>query len=381
MLFATLAVAGALMAPAHAHMIMKTPTPFNTPNNSPLDPSGTDYPCRGPGTTMTQNEFKVGSKQTLSFTGTAVHGGGSCQLSVTTDTKPTKDSKFKVIHSIEGGCPGVDGGPATFSFPVPSELPNGNATFAWTWMNKIGNREMYMNCASIFVTGGASDTKAFDTLPDMAVANIAVGTGAKCKTSEGSDYTFEAPGKSVQRIGAGPFAGLCGGAASGGGSTQPSPGAGAGQGAGPGAGPSPAVPNNGQYTPSAKPPAASQAPPATSSPAIFAPGASGPDDALTSTISTLVTVTAPVGAPTGNATLPTKPSESAAPAPAPAPSAGGNAQCATDGEIVCNGETQFGLCDHGKIVWQSVAAGTKCSSGKIVKRDFAHRAQRSSYRV
>lgn len=47
----------------------------------------------------------VGSQQTLSFTGSAVHGGGSCQLSLTKDLKPTKDTDFRVILSIEGGCP------------------------------------------------------------------------------------------------------------------------------------------------------------------------------------------------------------------------------------------------------------------------------------
>lgn len=26
----------------------------------------------------------------------------------------------------------------------PNSLKNGPATFAWTWFNKIGNKEMYM---------------------------------------------------------------------------------------------------------------------------------------------------------------------------------------------------------------------------------------------
>ena len=47
----------------------------------------------------------VGSQQSLSFTGSAVHGGGSCQISLTKDLKPTKDTDFRVILSIEGGCP------------------------------------------------------------------------------------------------------------------------------------------------------------------------------------------------------------------------------------------------------------------------------------
>jgi hypothetical protein len=147
----TLATATMLvMAPlsARAHMIIANPVPFGNPNNSPLDVSGSDFPCKAvPYTVNTMNDWPVGSQQTLSFTGTAVHGGGSCQLSVTTDKEPTKESIWKVIYSIEGGCPAAvegnldENGPnldGTFPFTVPPELPNGEMTFAWTWFNKIG---------------------------------------------------------------------------------------------------------------------------------------------------------------------------------------------------------------------------------------------------
>lgn len=380
------------MAPsASAHMIMAKPVPYGSPNNSPLSPSGSDYPCKingGSGSydITTMNDFKVGENQTLSFTGTAVHGGGSCQLAVTLDKEPTKDSKFKVIHSIEGGCPGV-GGPATFNFGVPQELPNGQATFAWTWFNKIGNREMYMNCAPITVSGGSDDSSAFDQLPDMALANIAVGTGASCKTAESSDYSFENPGASVERVGAGPFVPLCGGAASPGGG-------GGGSGAAPSGGASQA-PNNGQYTP----PAGTQAPAApTQAPAVSsqAPGGGSDGAAVTSTVRTLITVTAPGGMPPATATagvssqapvatpspsaqLSQAPAPSAQPSAAPGAGAGGNTTCTTDGEILCNGETQFGICNHGSVVWQAVAAGTKCQGGKIARRGFVHRHQRKSF--
>jgi len=32
----------------------------------------------------------------------------------------------------------------TYSFTIPTSLPTGTATIAWTWFNKVGNREMYM---------------------------------------------------------------------------------------------------------------------------------------------------------------------------------------------------------------------------------------------
>jgi hypothetical protein len=394
MMLTSLTVLGSLLAMAPsvtAHMIMAEPKPFGSPNNSPLDPLGSDYPCKMGASASTanapMNEFKVGQNSTLSFSGSAIHNGGSCQLAVTTDTTPTKDSKFKVIYSIEGGCPGVEqGAPATYSFQVPEELPNGQAVFAWTWFNKVGNREIYMNCAAITVSGGKDDTKAFEGLPDMALANIAVGTGANCKTSESNDYTFENPGKYVQKGGSGPFVALCGGAATGGSGSGSSPGQQA---------PAPAVPgggagNNGLYTPpavqggaptsqapaSAVPSAPSASSPASSSASAptAAPSAPSQPAALTSTLHTLVTVTA---SSAGQATaVPTNGTQAPAPAqPSSAPAAG-DSTCTTDGEILCNGEQQFGICNRGKIIWQGVAAGTKCQAGKITKRDFTHRHRR-----
>ncbi|KAJ4296784.1 hypothetical protein N0V90_006832 [Kalmusia sp. IMI 367209] len=393
------------MAPsAHSHMIMASPEPFGSPNNSPLDPSGSDYPCKMTSATAGEgpmNDFKVGSSQQLSFTGSAVHGGGSCQLAVTTDKNPTKDSKFKVIHSIEGGCPGVNG-PSTFQFDVPDALPNGEAVFAWTWFNHIGNREMYMNCAHITVSGGKDDTAAFEKLPDMALANINVGSGASCKTAESSDYTFDGVGKNgdtVERVGSGPFVGLCGGAASpgtgGSGNTGAAPSAGTGSGSGSGSA------NNGLYTPgpgeggaaqqtpaaSSQAPAASSQAPVSSAAAVpatsQAPAASSqPADAVTSTINTLVTVTAPTAPASAtapaNSSQPTEAPVSSAPAAAPSGGAS-TSTCGTDGQVVCNGETQFGLCNHGTVVFQAVAPGTKCQNGQVLrKRDFTHRAQRTA---
>ena len=102
----TLAVALLAMAPSvQSHMIMASPKPFGSPNNSPLDPSGSDYPCHMTTidtSTGPSNDWAVGSTQQLAFSGSAVHGGGSCQIAVTTDKTPTKDSKFKVRSAALG---------------------------------------------------------------------------------------------------------------------------------------------------------------------------------------------------------------------------------------------------------------------------------------
>jgi hypothetical protein len=133
-----------------AHMIITHPVPFgkSTLNSSPLAPDGSDFPCKQRtgvyAAEGASNTMPLGSVQTVSFQGSAVHGGGSCQFSVTYDEAPTASSTFKVIHSIEGGCPmkniaGNNGDsstqvdPDTYSFTVPTTLPTGTATFAWTW--------------------------------------------------------------------------------------------------------------------------------------------------------------------------------------------------------------------------------------------------------
>jgi hypothetical protein len=185
---------------------------------------------------------------------------------------------------------------------------------AWTWFNKVGNREMYMNCAPIKVSGGSG--KGFEQLPDMAVANIA-GQGS-CATSETFDYTFANPGKYVTKAGKGPYKELCGGAASSGGSGST--------------------------------------------------GGSGSSGAPAAPVASVETPKEPATAP--KSSTPTAPSSGG--------STGGGSSCSVEGAIVCNGEDKFGVCSNGQAVYQSVAAGTKCTNGQIARRDYIHRNQRAA---
>lgn len=228
----------------NAHMKLATPAPYgpDTLNNSPLDASGSDFPCKQrPGVYAAAKStatMPIGAKQTLSFIGGATHGGGSCQVSLTSDKAPTKDSKFEVIHSIEGGCPTSSAGnigedanapdPTNFEYSIPQGIAPGDYTLAWTWFNKVGNREMYMNCAPITVTGGSkrsvddtelnasdehepsyNETAEFElaardaTFPPMFVANI---PATDCTTVDSQDLQFPDPGASVQKAGTGQLA-------------------------------------------------------------------------------------------------------------------------------------------------------------------------------
>jgi hypothetical protein len=403
MSFRSIAVA-ALAATANAHIIMKQPVPYSVDkiDNSPI--TAAQFPCKSQNgfTVSTMNNMAVGEEQTIKFDGTAVHGGGSCQLSVTMDLEPTPQSVFKVIKSIEGGCPGTDGKTVDYPFTLPDSIPNGKATFAWTWFSKqAGQPELYMNCAPIEVTGGASDDSAFQKLPDMFVANIDPET---CKQTENKAITFPAPGQEVQMgglndavapIGPGCGATYPGGSPSAsppaGGAPTASPPAGGAPTASPPVGGAPSVaPSVAPTTPPVAAPTAAPQPTAAPSAAPEYPGGEFAPGAGASTKTTLVTVTGSPSKPTvplgtgtpskptaslGTAT-PAKPSSAPAAPPAAAPPTAGNTACSEDGAIVCNGETQFGLCNHGQVVWQAVAAGTKCTNGVISKRGYNGRIAR-----
>lgn len=224
-----------LAAVASAHIVITKPEPFGGMINSPIG-QGNEFPCQGK-TTGTVNTMELGSNQPLAFMGSTVHAGGSCQISLTYDEAPTKQSSWKVITSYEGGCParGQTGNltpesatlpvPDQYNFTVPADIPAGKATLAWTWMNKSGGvREFYMNCAAVELTGSGGDEAAFSALPDMAVANVPEVNS--CTTTEGSDYTFENPGPEVFREGDGPFAPLTGSNCVAGGSSGTAPAAG-----------------------------------------------------------------------------------------------------------------------------------------------------------
>jgi len=362
---------------ASAHMIMNTPVPFgkSTLNSSPLDTStGVDFPCKQRTGVYdaegASNTMAIGSVQPLKFTGSAVHGGGSCQISVTYDQKPTKSSVFKVIHSIEGGCPmqnitgnnGDDASavdPDTYSFTIPASLPTGTATLAWTWFNKVGNREMYMNCAPITITSGSSkreelearnttqlverDMSAFNALPDMFTANLAGPSG--CGTVSDTDLIFPNPGDSLERLGLATSSALaaptgpCSAAAASGSGSAPS-----------------SAPTSIQTSPSVVPIPASSSTPSLSG-GVFATSAPS------------VSASAPAASQTSSI-APAAPAATTSAASSPAAtgtsSAGGlTGPCTTEGMWNCVGGTSFQQCASGSwSIVQPLAAGTKCTAGQ-----------------
>lgn len=373
----TLSVFG-LVAIAQAHIIMTFPPPFVfedlSNKQAPLNGDGSNFPCKLPGGTYNPGpegitEMPIGSTQALAFIGSAVHGGGSCQVSITYDQKPTKNSVWKVIHSIEGGCPmrNIDGNngndalkpvPDTYSFKIPSALPAGQAVLAWTWFNKVGNREMYMNCAPIKITGnGASSTSSYNQLPALYMANV----GNGCETPANTNLQFPNPGSSLEINNnlANPFKGdaKC---EQFGGNAAPAP----------APVPSQAPPSSSAAAPTPKPSATKASIPG----GVFVtvdPARTIVPSKSSTTLATVVTPTNPANsAPAKATTLTVIPTKATATAKPPAATGGGNSgvqsgPCTQEGRWNCIGGSSFQQCASGS--WstpQSLAAGTKCTAGQ-----------------
>lgn len=208
---------------AIAHMEVIKPYPIRSPVDPdvqnkdydykvPLAGDGSNYPCKlyhNDSPQVSKATYTAGQSYQMTVAGAmelsggdedAVHGGGSCQLSLSYDNAQT----FHVIKSIIGGCPIQK----TYTFTIPSFAPSSNsALFAWTWFNKMGNREMYMNCARVTIQGSISAKRGryerkrqntLDSLPDIYKCNIGA-KGNGCVTKEGEDVQFPNPGPDIER--------------------------------------------------------------------------------------------------------------------------------------------------------------------------------------
>ena len=201
--FANLLALCLLSTLAAGHMEMSDPAPLKSKNNpnagndadfdlvAPI--SGDSFPCKGYLSLLGSPAgapvatWEAGSTQSFTITGGAAHGGGSCQASLSLDGGKT----FTVIHSYVGGCPAQ--GESSFDFKVPADTPDSDeAVFSWSWLNQIGNREFYQNCAVVSIKGGkkGGEKVPFDKRPAMFTANL----GDGCSTADSADVLFPEPG-------------------------------------------------------------------------------------------------------------------------------------------------------------------------------------------
>ncbi|WQF81324.1 hypothetical protein CDEST_06338 [Colletotrichum destructivum] len=409
---ATLVSALALLASqATAHMAITYPPPLRSKENpfagydidysitSPLSASGSDFPCKGTLNLLGTEKaspvatWQAGQAYSMTIAGGANHNGGSCQAALSFDSGKT----FTVIHSYIGACPVA--GTSSLKFTLPADTPSAkDAIFAWTWFNNIGNREFYMNCAVITITGGGAGgnvATSFSSRPQIFKANIANG----CSTLEGSDVMFPDPGPDVTTAGtrtAAPI-GNCGAV------VAPNPGTGGGSGGGSGGNPPsspssvvvpvPSVPQTTQPSTSATTTRAAGGAPSLPGGVFITVSASNAPAVSSVQPTTFATVSQPAAtseectselevptagpAPTSAVVSSVAPSVAPSAVPSVAPSPGvGSGGDAADGSMTpgkaCNPEGQwncvsgshFQRCASGQwSVLMSMAPGTKCQSG------------------
>ncbi|KAH7389880.1 hypothetical protein BKA66DRAFT_460026 [Pyrenochaeta sp. MPI-SDFR-AT-0127] len=103
----------------------------------------------------------------------STHAGGSCQVGFSID----KGATWKVAASYHGACPhpSEDGSPEaqTFDFKVPTGMPEGDALFAWVWLNR--EHEAFMNCAKVKIGAGSGNS----TTPSQPSQPAQSGTAPK----------------------------------------------------------------------------------------------------------------------------------------------------------------------------------------------------------
>ncbi|CAG8459471.1 4562_t:CDS:1 [Ambispora gerdemannii] len=80
----------------------------------------------------------------------ARHNGGLCEFSLSYDGGKT----YTVIATYNQTCPDIF---FDWKVKIPDAAPScddpGKCIFSWSWINAIGNRELYQNCADIKLVG------------------------------------------------------------------------------------------------------------------------------------------------------------------------------------------------------------------------------------
>ncbi|KAJ2025128.1 hypothetical protein GGH91_004505 [Coemansia sp. RSA 2671] len=188
MILANFVLAAMAAATALAHMAMVKPCSRYTPRgdcpplpagqeldyslNSPLDVNAPLCKHTVPYNTPVET-WTAGQQITVKFDSVngAAHGGGHAQFSVSYDGGKTFAVVHEVLKHIFFNGPSTSNTPEvlSYTFKLPSNLPSSKkVVFAWSWVNAIGNREFYMNCADVEIKGTSSSYSG----RQMVVANI-----------------------------------------------------------------------------------------------------------------------------------------------------------------------------------------------------------------
>lgn len=141
----TIAAAAAFLPMIEGHVSMSEMPGYYPGGDglAPLEFDGSNFPCTTTDFTKPNGDgpiLKPGDQGEITLHGSATHGGGSCQISITYDQPPNPNSVWKVLRSFQGSCPRKGEGnlaanpanplPKLF-YDVPKGLHDGAATIAW----------------------------------------------------------------------------------------------------------------------------------------------------------------------------------------------------------------------------------------------------------
>jgi hypothetical protein len=161
-----------LFTTVHAHVGLRTPCGrYQSAPGCPTPPPGqvVDYNINSPiGTNLridfplckatvpypfeSRAVYKAGDTIQTAYSIGAPHGGGHCQWALSYDGEKT----WVVIKTEIRTCLQITPDMYdSYRIPVklPIDAPSGNVTFMWLWINAIGDRELYSNCADIWIDG------------------------------------------------------------------------------------------------------------------------------------------------------------------------------------------------------------------------------------
>ncbi|KAG9302543.1 hypothetical protein G9A89_007247 [Geosiphon pyriformis] len=150
--------------------------PYNGGAGCPVKP----FPCGGyqPDTKVTQ-VYKAGEIIDVKFWNPnfpnaltaadadrdqARHNGGLCEFSLSYDGGVT----YTVIATYHRTCPDIF---FSWKVKIPENAPTcdkpGKCIFSWSWINALGNREFYQNCADVKIVG-----KSTKPLPIIDITRV-----------------------------------------------------------------------------------------------------------------------------------------------------------------------------------------------------------------
>ncbi|KAJ2436917.1 hypothetical protein GGF42_008797 [Coemansia sp. RSA 2424] len=112
-------------------------------------------------------QWTAGQSITVNFSNYgSEHNGGHAEFSLSYDAGKSFVVIYRVLSHFFYDAQGNY--QFNYTFALPASVPGSDsAIFAWSWVNSMGNREFYMNCADVAISGTSESFSG----PQMTVLN------------------------------------------------------------------------------------------------------------------------------------------------------------------------------------------------------------------